>query len=179
MKCFVFACLLASSLAEELVQPTQDIKELEINRTNVTTNLTLDAQIAKKELEMYGPAVDPETGEEIDEERILQILEEMDLSDMPGIDVQSIVIDPYADFPHLRPIEIQLDERTEDPLENPEYRRLPKRIRDLVNKYGYDIPEDLLKRVRKSYYMPTRGLLKRRKARDRGMGTIDVFGYGT
>jgi hypothetical protein len=179
MKSFVFACLLASSLAEELVQPTQDIKEVDMNRTNVTTNLTLDTQMVNKELELHGPVVDPETGQEIDEERILEILDEMDLSDMPNIDVQSIVIDPYADFPHLRPIELQFDERHEDPHQNPEYTRLPKRIRDLVDKYGYDIPEDLLERVQKSYYMPTRGLLKRRKARDRGMGTINVFGSGT
>ena len=113
-----------------------------------------------------------------DEEAELQkMVDEMDLTPMLDVPFDSSPVDVFADLPpSMKPIPLQYhDNRPSHPREHPDFSALPRSIQKLHEKYGWDIPHDIKKKVWEQWFYPARGELKHRAARKWGMEKIDVF----
>lgn len=73
-------------------------------------------------------------------------------------------VDPDIDRSHL--MSHYLDPTKEYP-SNPQdhelYHRVPKDVRDLIDKHGYDVPKEAMRKVKHKKFKPTRVRMKRRK----------------
>lgn len=64
--------------------------------------------------------------------------------------LMSHYLDPNGDHP-------------EDPKDHELYHKVPKAVRELIDKHGYDVPKDVLRKAKHKKFKPTRIKHKRRK----------------
>ena len=106
-----------------------------------------------------------------------QMLEDLDLSAMLDVPYDDSETDLFADLPMpLHPIELQKREHYHDNVKHdPRYYRLPRSIQKLADEYGYNLPQEVRKKVWDLWFPKTRGKLKHRKSRHFDPETFDVF----
>lgn len=83
-------------------------------------------------------------------------------------------LDPYVDRPDT-PIELQYEERPVNPLLHPHYGKLSTGMKKLVEKYGWDVPKDLLEREYRKWHLRSLGAFNRREGKKHDNPATDLF----